>query len=96
LEFRRSVCVRPVSAETRACGCFVCCNKILANGEVLFNGRDASVNYGLWVTNGTAVGTHELTGISGASPGGLTPSSMVVVNGEVLFKGTDANADARL
>jgi hypothetical protein len=32
------------------------------NGEVLFSGTDASGNLGLWVTNGTAVGTHELIG----------------------------------
>src|ERR1700722_17136785 len=49
------------------------------NGETLFDGQDAANTSGLWVTNGTAAGAHELTGISGADtmPGddstGLTP-----------------------
>jgi hypothetical protein len=30
-------------------------------------GIDASNHFGMWVTNGTATGTHELTGIGGAS-----------------------------
>jgi ELWxxDGT repeat protein len=38
------------------------------NNEVLFSGVDAAGHHGLWVTNGTTVGTHELTGISGAFP----------------------------
>jgi len=32
---------------------------------VLFNGADSNNFGGLWVTNGTAAGTSELTGISG-------------------------------
>jgi ELWxxDGT repeat protein len=36
------------------------------NGEVLFSGINAAGNAGLWVTDGTAAGTHEITGISGA------------------------------
>lgn len=35
------------------------------NGEVLFNGTDLAGNIGLWATDGTAAGTHELTGIVG-------------------------------
>jgi ELWxxDGT repeat protein len=59
------------------------------NGEVLFCGFNSSEKYGLWVTNGTAAGTHEVTGISGAFTGefGLSPSSFTVFNGEVLFVG---------
>jgi ELWxxDGT repeat protein/probable HAF family extracellular repeat protein len=64
------------------------------NGEVLFNGNDAAGNAGLWVTDGTAAGTHELTGINGASPvglfGGYNPD-FIVVNGEVLFSGRDSS-----
>ena len=41
------------------------------NGEAVFSGLDADGDIGLWVTNGTAAGTHELTGINGANPGGL-------------------------
>jgi len=36
---------------------------------VLFVGYDASDDFGLWVTDGTAAGTHELTGIVGAGKG---------------------------
>jgi ELWxxDGT repeat protein len=63
------------------------------NGEVLFSGIDAGGNYGLWVTNGTAAGTYEITGISSASPGGLfrgLNADMAVFNNEVLFAGIDA------
>jgi ELWxxDGT repeat protein len=69
------------------------------NGEVLFEGTDASgppgqkFNTGtptLWMTDGTAAGTHELTGISGANSGGLNPSDLTIFNGEVLFNGTDS------
>src|ERR1700749_1263588 len=34
---------------------------------VLFTGYDSSGVIGLWVSNGTAAGTYELTGISGAN-----------------------------
>jgi ELWxxDGT repeat protein len=44
----------------------------------------------LWVTNGTAAGTYELTNISGANSGGLYPFYFTVFNNEVLFRGADA------
>jgi ELWxxDGT repeat protein len=66
------------------------------NGEVLFNGEDAAGQGSLWVTNGTAAGTHELTGISGAYSGGLFPSDLTVFNGEVLFNGTDTAGNTGL
>ena len=66
-------------------------------GEALFNGTDAtgytfpgSGNHDLWVTNGTATGTFELTGISGAATSGLNPSDFTIFDGEVLFSGADA------
>jgi ELWxxDGT repeat protein len=67
------------------------------NGEVLFGGADASGNYGLWVTDGTAAGTHELTGISTANPIGMTAVTFTIpppedFNGnntsDVLFRNT--------
>ena len=58
---------------------------------MLFNGADANGQNGLWVTDGTAAGTHELTGITGASADGLSPSALTIFNGEVLFSGVDAN-----
>jgi ELWxxDGT repeat protein len=54
--------------------------------EVLFAGGD----HGLWVTDGTAQGTHELTGIENAYPGALSPSNFAVFDGKVLFEGMDA------
>ncbi len=63
-------------------------------GEVLFDATDAAGNNGLWVTNGTPGGTHELTGINGASADGIFSSvanpNFTVINGKVLFVGTDA------
>jgi hypothetical protein len=66
------------------------------NGEVLFEGEDASGNLGLWVTNGTASGTSELTGISGAYSGGIGFGASTVFNGEVLFDGKDAGGNVGL
>jgi ELWxxDGT repeat protein len=70
----------------------------LFNGEELFDGHDASANLGLWVTNGTAFGTSELTGITGVYTGlhGFQPRDMTVFNGEVLFQGVDAGAKVGL
>ena len=51
---------------------------------------------GLWVSNGTAGGTHELTGITGANASGLAPSDLTVYNGEVLFRGLDHSGQASL
>jgi ELWxxDGT repeat protein len=71
-------------------------NFTVFNGEVLFEGVNATGNFGLWETNGTAAGTSEITGISNAGPdqgaggGGLYPSNFVVFNNEVLFEGRDA------
>jgi ELWxxDGT repeat protein len=71
------------------------------NGKVLFNSLDTAQLSGLWVTDGTAAGTHELTGISGAytggptgaAPGGLDPTSLTVFKSEVLFNGVNANGE---
>src|SRR3984957_4470905 len=65
-------------------------NLVVLNGEVLFNGFDTAGDTNLWVTNGTAAGTSELTGISGAATYGLDVQGMVVLNGEVLFDGFDS------
>jgi ELWxxDGT repeat protein len=65
------------------------------NGQVLFDGTNVVGNNGLWVTNGTLGGTHEVTGINGASPNGIfylvnNPNFTSLNNGEVLFEGTNA------
>ena len=49
-------------------------NVTVYNGEVLFSGLDASGDMSLWVSNGTAAGTHELTGITRADPQGSLPA----------------------
>jgi hypothetical protein len=60
----------------------------------MFEGTDSAGNIGLWVTNGSAAGTHELTGISGADASGIfynVPApDFTVFNGEVLFDGLDS------
>ena len=71
-------------------------NITVFNGEILFSGLDASGDMGLWVSNGTAAGTHELTGITGADSSGLAPSDLTVFNGEVLFRGLDQSGQAGL
>ena len=68
------------------------------NAELLFTARDSSGLYGLWVTNGTAAGTRELTGIAGAltSGGGLDPTDFTVYDGEALFSGYDSSGSLGL
>ena len=63
-------------------------------GEALFNGYDASGNWGLCVTDGTAAGTSELT-VAGAYFGGLFNSGhdpdFTAFGGKALFLGSDAS-----
>ena len=63
--------------------------------EVLFSGLDANGLHGLWITDGTAAGTHELlaeaAGATAAKdPLGLNPSEFIVFNGKVFFNGLDS------
>src|SRR5262249_310658 len=73
-------------------------NRTVYNGYVFFAGDEASGQVGLWETDGTASGTHELTGIIGAAtigqgvgPPGLLPTDLTVFNDQILFAGNDAN-----
>jgi ELWxxDGT repeat protein/VCBS repeat-containing protein len=66
------------------------------NSEVLFNGVNTSEQHGLWVTDGTASGTHEITGIVGANQLGVNPLGITVFNGEALFSGTNASGQRGL
>ena len=43
----------------------------MARHIMLFDGADAAGNQGPWVSNGTAAGTSELTGIGRAFTGGI-------------------------
>ena len=57
------------------------------DGEALFSGYDSSGGFGLWVTNGTVAGTHELTGVAAAAAAGLAPTNLTTVGGPVLTAG---------
>ena len=57
--------------------------------EVLFRGIDTGGGAGLWMTNGTASGTREITGIGGTASTGVNPSDLTVFNVAVLFNGAD-------
>jgi ELWxxDGT repeat protein len=58
-------------------------------GTALFQGEDTGGAHGLWVTDGTAAGTHELTGIAGTFYSGLDPLGLTVFNGKALFWGVN-------
>ncbi len=55
----------------------------------LFEGIDAAGNQGLWVTDGTTAGTHEIQ-VSGAYSTGVHPQDLTAFKNEVLFAGYDA------
>jgi ELWxxDGT repeat protein len=66
---------------------------------VMFSATDAPGDRGLWVTDGTAAGTYELTGISGVysaglfgGPTGFAPD-FTNFNGEVLFQARDTTGN---
>src|SRR5262249_51625872 len=44
----------------------------VSNGKLLFEGTNSAGQVGLWTSDGTGAGTHELTGIGGAFTGGLS------------------------
>ena len=62
---------------------------------VIFGGADVLARAGVWETNGTAAGTHELNGISGAFTLGVNPG-FTVFNGEALFEEKDTNDNSNL
>ena len=68
----------------------------LFNDQILFAGNDSQGQTGLWVTDGTSSGTHELTGIGGTCNTGLDPTDLTVFNGHVLFGGNDAQGQTGL
>jgi ELWxxDGT repeat protein len=63
--------------------------------EVLFRGLDSGGVIGLWTTDGTAAGTHELTDIAGANSSGLLSEAglpdFTVYGGEVLFSAKNSS-----
>jgi ELWxxDGT repeat protein len=69
--------------------------------KVLFTGWDPSGQWGLWVTDGTAVGTFEIggtnnAGVSGANAAGLDPSSFVVSGQAAYFLADNAGGNSVL
>ena len=64
--------------------------------EVLFSGVDANGLTGLWVTDGTAGGTHEIFPQQATSASGLSPTDFTVFNGEVFFSGLDQSGHRQL
>src|SRR5438105_289898 len=64
--------------------------------KAIFRGTDASGHLNLWVTDGTAAGTSELT-VAGASSSGLLSFSFALgqqfktLGSNTLFAGTDAS-----
>jgi ELWxxDGT repeat protein len=63
--------------------------------RVVFMGDDASGNRNLWVTDGTAAGTSELT-IAGVGSLGLFPVDLTVLGSQVVFDGEDDHQNHQL
>jgi ELWxxDGT repeat protein len=57
--------------------------------RILFYGIDTAGHAGLWVTDGTAAGTSEIT-VTGADSNGITPFYLTVLGSQVLFAGFDS------
>jgi ELWxxDGT repeat protein len=64
--------------------------------SVLFNALDTNSVDGLWATNGTVSGTHEITGIANTGPQGIDPLYITPFNGTALFNGTDTSNQFQL
>src|SRR5215471_6356859 len=57
----------------------------------LFQGKNTGGLAGLWASDGTVGGTHELTPITGANTStGLAPTNMGASGKKILFQGKDA------
>ena len=61
--------------------------------KVLFSGNDANHHRELWITNGTAAGTSELS-VAGAFSEKINPGNFVVFGSEGLFQGHGADGAA--
>ncbi len=82
-------------------------NFVAMGTEAIFDGKDTTGNYGLWVTNGTAAGTVEIGGVNNAGVTGAYAHGLqiwvgvniqysVTFGNEVLFTADDANQAAGL
>ena len=68
----------------------------MARNFALFNALNTASHENLWVTDGTVLGTFELTGINGAPTTSLIPNDLTPFNGEFLFNGNDTSGHAGL
>jgi len=58
--------------------------------EVLFRGIDTGGADGLWMTDGTAPNTREITGINGTASTGVNPTDITAFGSIALFSGVNA------
>lgn len=72
-------------------------NITVANGKLLFAGTDVTGRTGLWVSEGTSIGTSELA-VTGTAATGINPttSNMVAFKGLTYFAGADASGNIGL
>jgi ELWxxDGT repeat protein len=73
----------------------------MARAGVYFQGLDSANNAGLWYSDGSVAGTHEVggvgdAGVSGAAATGLAPSNIFAFGTKILFKGSDSSGDLGL
>jgi len=63
-------------------------NLTVFGNKVLFEGLDKNLNSNLWVTDGTAAGTSELS-VNGQNTQNFVPQDFTVLGSKVLFNGQD-------
>ena len=85
----------PSGARTVFDGGLLPIDIVSLGSRAVFQGIDASGNGGLWVSDGTSVGTVELNP-AGADPAGLYPASITHYGSEALFAGRDTNGKVGL
>ena len=70
-------------------------NLTAVGNTLFFSGTDAAGNSNLYVSDGTAGGTHAITAANTGSSG-LTPDEIVSANGKAFFSGIDASGSSDL
>jgi ELWxxDGT repeat protein len=62
---------------------------VTLGNKAMFSGTDYSGLQSLWMSDGTAAGTHPLT-VTGVASDGLNPNNLTVLGDKVLFAGADS------
>ena len=70
-------------------------NLTAVGNTLFFSGTDAAGNNDLYVSDGTASGTHELN-VANVGSGGLSPDEIVTASGKIFFSGVDASGSTGL